>query len=280
MSSLSPRLLAKVPRLDAGKPCGRGYIASGLTCRATPAQPAKPVNWRRRAAIGAGITAGALAVGLPAASFAVSGSPQGRRTSQAVEGLARSTAAGLQGWSNIRAAHVVTEPLRMGVMAGAEGIRTARWGRSTVESWRYAPGFAREAVHLAGRKSESAAARRHYIAQLQAAWAAQRKAPTQRLLAHRRREIGREQAKAERYSRQAATRLRAARRAGRIARGGAPFRESPTPMESFIRRGLANPSPGPRGRLERSGAALTAGLLRQLQSTGRGLGRRRVRFYG
>lgn len=276
--SLTPATL----RLDLkGKRCGAGYIAGSKTCRLAERTPRSgaPVDWRRRAAIGAGLTAGALAIGLPAAAFLASGSAPGRRASMSAEHLARETAAGFRHWrgSPLEAAGM---PLEMGFGAAAEGIGAARNARRRVESWRYAPGFAAEASRLGASKARSAAARRSYITQLQAAWAGQSRPATPQQQGQRAREVARETAKAERLARQAATRQRAARRAARIARTGSPWRSSPTPLESFVSRGLASPTPGPRGGLERSGAALTAGLLRQLQQSSRGLNRRRVRFYG
>lgn len=295
-----PRLeaaLLMTHRLDApatarrGKPCGNSYIPRGYQCRSgAPTTPgpagalalrpaaSRQVNWRRRVAIGAGLTAGALALGLPAASFVMSGSAPGRRASRSVENLARSTASGLRSWRG-GPGSVVATPMEMGLGAAAEGIAAARGARSRVESWRFAPGFASEAARLGGAKARKSSERQRYIEQLQSAWQAQSKLATPRQLKQRAAQVAREQLKSERLARQAAVRMKAARRAARIARGGAPFRTSPTPLEAFTRRGLLNPSPGLRGRAERSAAATVAAALHQLQRSGRGLGRRRVRFY-
>lgn len=272
-----------LPRLDRGKPCGASYIPTNRTCTKpatlTPVTvtqaPVRTGSWKRRAAIAAGATAAAAAVGLPAAGFWMSGSPSGRRAARGVETLAREAGTGLMSWSSGSLAPIGV-PLGMGLSAGAEGMRAGRAARRVAESWRTAPGFARGASALATRKSKSAAARRAYITQMQTAWAGGQKPLTPTESRRRAAEVRRVETQAAQLQRQSATRARAARRAARIARTGSPFRSSPTGSELWMREGLLSSNP-----LNRGAALLSAGALRNLQSTRAGFNAaRRPRFYG
>jgi hypothetical protein len=268
-----------------GKRCGQGFIPRGNTCHKgvgalTPASlaqsphhgTARGSDWRRKAAIAAGVTAGAVAVGLPAASFFVSGSPPGRRAARGVETFAREAGRGLMSWGRGPLAPVGV-PLGMGLMAGAEGARAGRIARRVSESWAAAPGFARGAAGLASRKTTSAEARRSYLQKLQNAWLAGQKPITPTEASRRAAQVRKVEEEIARLSRQAATRSRAARRAARIGRTGAPFRSSPTVSEAWLRSSLQSDP------ISRTPAALTAGFLRNLQSSRQGLNARRVRFY-
>jgi hypothetical protein len=165
-------------------------------------------------------------------------------------------------------------PLGMGAMAGAEGMRGGRVARRVAESLRTAPGFARGASGLAARKAQHAEARRAYLAKLQNAWISGQKPITVAEARRRANQVRQVEAQIAQLSRQAATRSRAARRAARIARTGAPFRSSPTATEVWLRESLQSDP------MTRVPASLTAGLLRSLQNTRRGLNNRRPRLYG
>jgi tRNA A-37 threonylcarbamoyl transferase component Bud32 len=275
---------ARELRADAGKPCGASFIPREATCHKgvgalTPATLAKTPargsgsSWRRKAAIAAGITATGLAVGLPAASFFQSGTAPGRRASMKVEGFAREASRGLMAWGGGALAPVGV-PLGMGLGAAAEGMRAGRMARRTAESWRAAPGFASAASGLASRKSQSAAARESYINSMKSAWQAGTKPITPAEARRRANEVRKVEQQIADLTRQAATRSRAAGRAARIARTGAAFRSTPTPSEAWLREALQSDP------ITRTPASLTAGLLRGLQSTRRGLNARRPRFYG
>jgi hypothetical protein len=272
---------AKSAGKGKGKPCGNSYIPREATCHKagalTPASvtqsPRKGNDWRRTAAIAAGITATGLAVGLPAAAFLNSGTAPGRRASMKVEGFAREAGKGLMTWGTGPLAPIGI-PLGMGAMAGAEGMRAGRTARRVTESWRAAPGFAKGASGLAARKSQSAAARASYIASMKNAWLAGQKPITPTEARRRTNEVRKVEEEIAKLQRQAATRSRAARRSARIARTGAPFRDTPTPSEAWLRQGLQEPNP-----IRRAPASLSAGFLRSLQSNRRGLNARRPRFY-
>lgn len=288
--ALTPATLRRA-RLDGpGKPCGASYIPKDRQCRKgprvlpptgaalTPGTLAKVPRrgtgeWQRKAAIAAGVTATGLALGLPAAAFIASGNAPGRRASMAVENFSRETARGFMNWGSGPLAPVGV-PLGAGFMAGAEGMRVGRMGRRVIESWRAAPGFARGAAGLAARKSQSAAAREFYLAKLQSTWLSGQKPITPTEARRRAAEVLRTQQQINRLQRQARTRARAARRAARIARTGSGFRNSPTFSETWLRTRLQSDP------ITRTPAALSAGLLRSLQSTSRGLNARRPRFYG
>jgi hypothetical protein len=276
---------ARQLRADAatrGKPCGASYIPRTATCHKgagalTPATVAAAprrgtANWQRRAAIAAGVTAGALAVGLPAAAFLEGYDPTGRRASTAIASAAGTFSAAAMSWAGGPLAPIGV-PLAMGLKAGEAGMRAATSARSSIEAVRAAPGFARGAAGLASRKAKSAAARESYIEAMKNAWLASNKPISPAEARRRAREVRRVEAQIAELQRQAATRSRAARRAARIARTGSPFRSSPTPSESWLRQGLQ------RGPITRTPAALTAGGIRALQNTRRGLSARRPKFY-
>jgi hypothetical protein len=162
----------------------------------------------------------------------------------------------------------------MGAIAGAEGMRAGRVTRRVAESLRTAPGFARGASGLAARKAQHAEARSAYLAKLQNAWISGQKPITVAEARRRANQLRQVEAQIAQLSRQAATRSRAARRAARIARTGAPFRISPTATEVWLRESLQSDP------MTRVPASLTAGLLRTLQNTRRGLNSRRPRLYG
>lgn len=264
-----------------GKPCGNSFIPREATCHkgvgaltpATVSQPPRKGDWRKRAAMVAGITAGALAVGLPAASFIQSGSAPGRRASQKIENFAREAGRGLMTWGTGPLAPVGV-PLGMGFSTAAEGMRAGRTLRRITESWRAAPGFTKGAAGLAARKGKSAESRRAYIAAMKNAWANGTKPITPAAARRRANEVRKVEEQIAALSRQQATRSRAARRAARIARTGAPFTSSPTVSETWLRESLQSDF------VSRTPASLTAGLLRTLQSTRSGLNARRPRFYG
>lgn len=273
---------AKALRADAkGKPCGNSFIPREATCHkgvgaltpSTIRQAPRKGEWRKRAAIAAGITAGALAVGLPAASFFQSGNAPGRRASMKIEGFAREAGRGLMTWGSGPLAPVGV-PLAMGLSTAAEGMRAGRTLRRITESWRAAPGFAKAAAGLASRKGASAAARRSYITKMQEAWLAGQKPITPATARKRAAEVRKVEEQIAALSRQQATRARAARRAARITRTGAPFTSSPTVSEAWLRESLQSDF------VSRTPASLSAGFIRTLQGTRSGLNARRVRFYG
>ena len=273
---------ARELRRDAsakGKPCGASYIPKDRTCRIgalTPAnvsQAPRKGDWRKRAAIAAGVTAGALAVGLPAASFIQSGNAPGRRASMKIEGFAREAGRGLMTWGTGPLAPVGV-PLAMGLSTAAEGMRAGRTLRRVTESWRAAPGFARGAAALASRKGKSAESRRAYIQKMQEAWLAGQKPITPAAARRRATEVRKVEEQIAQLGRQQATRSRAARRAARISRTGAPFTSSPTVSEVWLRESLQSDF------VSRTPASLSAGFIRTLQGTRRGLNARRPRFYG
>lgn len=273
---------AKSAGKGKGKPCGASYIPREATCHKgagalTPASvtqsPRKGNDWRRTAAIAAGITATGLALGLPAASFIQSGNAPGRRASMKVEGFAREASRGLMTWGTGPLAPVGV-PLGMGLGAAAEGMRAGRTARRITESWRAAPGFAKGAAGLASRKAKSAEARRSYIEAMKNAWASGQKPITPTEARRRAAQVRKVEQQIAALTRQAATRSRAARRAARVARTGAAFRSTPTVSEAWLRESLQSDF------ITRTPASLTAGLLRSLQSTRRGINARRPRFYG
>jgi hypothetical protein len=277
-------LRADAPKQSAGKPCGNSYIPKGNTCHKgagaltpafVPKTPRKGAgDWRRKAAIAAGITGAGLAVGLPAASFFQSGTAPGRRNSTKIEAFTRETGKGLMTWGGGPLAPIGI-PLGMGAMAGAEGMRAGRMARRTIESWRAAPGFAKGAAGLASRKTKTAEARRAYIEAMKSAWASGQKPITPTEARRRAAQVRKVEEQIAQLNRQATTRSRAARRSARIARTGAPFRETPTPSETWLREGLQSPNP-----IRRAPASLSVGLCLSLQGTRRGLNTRRPRFYG
>jgi hypothetical protein len=280
--------VAKELRVDApaegkgkGKPCGASHIPKNKTCRKgvgalTPLTVSEaPGNgeWRRRAAIAAGVTAGALAVGLPASSFIQSGNAPGRRASMKIEGFAREAGRGLMTWASGPLAPV-SVPLGMGLSTAAEGMRAGRTMRRITESWRAAPGFARGAAGLASRKAKSAKARSAYIKKMQEAWLAGQKPITPAAARKRAAEVRKVEEQIAKLAREQATRARAAHRAARIARTGAPFRSTPTPSEVWMRASVQSLDPSARIL-----PSLSSALLRDLQATRQGSKRRRVHLY-
>lgn len=273
-------LRADASTKSTGKPCGKSYIPKGNTCHkggaltpATVTQTPRKGDWRRKAAIAAGITATGLAVGLPAASFFQSGTAPGRRNSMKIEAFTREAGKGLMTWGGGPLTPIGV-PLGMGAMAGAEGMRAGRTARRTVESWRAAPGFAKGAAGLASRKTKTAEARHAYIEAMKNAWASGQKPITPTEARRRAAQVRKVEEEIAKLSRQGATRARAARRSARIARTGAPFRETPTLSETWLREGLQSSNP-----IRRAPASLSAGSLLSLQGTRQGLTARRPRIF-
>ena len=191
-----------------------------------------------------------------------------------IENFTREAGKGLMSWAGGPLAPVGV-PLGMGAMAGAEGMRAGRMARRVTESWAAAPGFAKGAAGLASRKAMSAEARRAYIEAMKNAWVSGQKPITPTEARRRAAQVRKVEEEIARLTRQAGTRARAARRAARVSRTGAPFRSTPTISEALLREGLQQSNP-----IRRAPAALSAGMLRNLQSTRRGLNARRPRFYG
>jgi hypothetical protein len=274
-------LRADAPKKSAGKPCGNSYIPKGNTCHkgagaltpTTVTQTPHKGDWRRKAAIAAGITATGLAVGLPAASFLNSGTAPGRRNSMKIEAFTREAGKGLMTWGGGPLTPIGV-PLGMGAMAGAEGMHAGRMARRTIESWRAAPGFAKGAAGLASRKAKSAAARRSYIEAMKRAWASGQRPITPTEARRRAAQVRKVEEQIAQLNRQATTRSRAARRSARIARTGAPWRDTPTASEVWLREGLQSPNP-----IRRAPVSLSAGFLHSLQKTRVGLNARRPSLY-
>lgn len=293
---------ARELRLDAkGQKCGASYIPATATChvgqagakplggaravRPSSAVPTAPKarDWRKTAAQAAGIAAVGSVVGLTAGSFVNGWTPAGRRANARWAAAAAKAGEGVMGFGvAVPPAMPFAAPVGAGLHMAAQGMRRANAAARVSSSWGQASHFARSARGLARRNQARAAERIREGNDLTWAGFETQQAKNGQfewaLTPGQTRTARAYQRSADRSNRMAATRARAATRAGRISSGGDPFKSRPSVVE-IARVAAVNPNgPAELRPLRPIGLGISAymNVLRQQAAASP----RRARFYG